>query len=294
MSEIDDLIRRAERFHRTGEHLSAVFARELAAVLRDAERQLVRLLERSEVGAADDALRLVRALAMRDQLRAILRQAGYDRLIAAATSAGAEAFIQQAISEVTREAATALLPNAGPMLDALRRIAAVDLLGQGDEAAIALWRALSTRLLTAQPIDEILAGLADALDKSEAQIRSLFDTLMTMYGRQVEAQATEDLGQAQPFLFVGPVDDVTREWCLNRVGRVFTRAAIDTMDNGQIPNVFLSGGGWNCRHSWIAVESEALREMAESGERVPEIADEVARIRQRKAEQQAAKKRKAA
>jgi hypothetical protein len=35
------------------------------------------------------------------------------------------------------------------------------------------------------------------------------------------------------------------------MGKGYTREEIDRMDNGQLPNVFRTGGGWNRRHQWI-------------------------------------------
>jgi hypothetical protein len=63
------------------------------------------------------------------------------------------------------------------------------------------------------------------------------------------------------FLYVGPVDSVTRDFCLSHVGRVYSRAEIEDMDNGQTENVFTDGGGWNCRHTWSPVPADFARFM---------------------------------
>jgi hypothetical protein len=64
------------------------------------------------------------------------------------------------------------------------------------------------------------------------------------------------------FLYVGPVDSRTRDWCLGLVGKVRRKEDIETLDNGQLPNPFLTGGGWNCRHSWLAVSDPAVVALA--------------------------------
>ena len=282
MDEAQRLIAKAERLAAAGEQLGAAFARELAKVWRDADREIRRLIEAAQAGSTGAAVSAVRALALKEQLREVLRAAGYDRTVAVATQDGAEAIVAAHLG------AAELVASIDPQLEALRRIATLDLLSAGDEAATALWRSLVQHLFSGRPSAEIVADLADVLDSHAAEVQTLFDTSVSILGRQVEAVQTEDLGDAQPFLFSGPIDDVTRPFCLERVGRVYTRAEIDDMDNGQLPNPFLTGGGYNCRHSWLAVESAELRGMVGTSQRIPEVADDITRAKARRAEKRRA------
>lgn len=50
------------------------------------------------------------------------------------------------------------------------------------------------------------------------------------------------------WLYTGPDDVVTRPFCDQMVNRVFPTDAIKESDNGQLPNVQMSRGGYNCRH----------------------------------------------
>jgi hypothetical protein len=283
VDEAQRLIAKAERLAAAGERIGAAFARELAKVWRDADREIRRLLEAAEAGSKTAAISAVRAIALKDQIREVLRGAGYDRVVAAATAVGVEAM-------VTASRVGELIADITPQIEALRRITAFDLFSKGDEVSAALWRSVVQHLWSGRPVADILADLGDVLDAHDAEVRTLYDTAVSMFGRQVEAVQTEDLGEDQPFLFSGPIDDVTRPFCLERVGRIYTRAEIDEMDNEQIGNVFLTGGGFNCRHAWLAVESAELRGMVGTEQRIPEVADDIERIRARKAE----KRRKAA
>ncbi len=63
------------------------------------------------------------------------------------------------------------------------------------------------------------------------------------------------------YRYVGPPasDPVIRPFCESlmercKQGETFTRAQIDQMDNHQIPNVLISGGGFNCRHQFVVAE----------------------------------------
>jgi hypothetical protein len=270
--ELRQLIAQAEHFAATGERVSAKFAEELARVWRQAEREIVDV-----IASGQDAgtLSAANVLSLKTQVREIVTSAGYDITATEGVSAAAVAFGRGA----------ELVTSVEKQLAALREIATLDLLAQGDAAATALWRALVQHVLTDRPLAAILGDLRRVMDKSESHVRSLFDTLTSIYGRQVEARATEHLGPDQPFLYLGPVDFSTREWCLDRVGKVYTRAEIDTMNNGQLPNPFLTAGGYNCRHSWMAVESHDLRELVGTGQRVDTVAANVERLRKLKQEQ---------
>jgi hypothetical protein len=58
------------------------------------------------------------------------------------------------------------------------------------------------------------------------------------------------------YIYLGPVDGLIRPFCMARVGNVYTKEEILDMDNGQIDNVLMTGGGYNCRHKWVAVPDD--------------------------------------
>jgi hypothetical protein len=101
--------------------------------------------------------------------------------------------------------------------------------------------------------------------------RTLYDTAVSTFSRQVGLLHTT--GEADElFYYAGPVDrdaSVLSE----RVGKVFSRAEIDQMDNGQLPDVLVTGGGYNCRHTFKAVSvlDDELRQLHETGGRLPHV-----------------------
>lgn len=78
------------------------------------------------------------------------------------------------------------------------------------------------------------------------------------FSRTVQGMTAEQNGLKQ-FIFVGPGDGKTRDWCIDHLGNVYTRDEIDQMDNGQLPNAWVNGGGWNCRHVWAGVSDAVAR-----------------------------------
>ncbi len=285
--ELRALIARAHAIARTGEHLSAIFAAELAEIWMKAERALAHAIHEAAGGDPNATVSALRALTLQSKVRTILEQAGFDALIPAIVQTTASAFVALQVDP-------AKVVSAGAQtLDALQAIQAADLLAQGDIAATDLWRALVRQVLTTQPTREIVKNLADALDRSKANVQTLFDTQNAIFARQVEALATQDLPESQAYLYLGPLDSVTRDFCIELVGTVLTRSEIDKLDNGQLPDVFLTGGGYNCRHSWLAVESRELRELTNTGTRVESIQQNAERLAKLKAERKAKRKKAA-
>lgn len=98
---------------------------------------------------------------------------------------------------------------------------------------------------------ELLDG---ALLHGKADAVTIADTAMSMFARKVSDAKYKDAG-IDKFRFIGPDDRLTRVFCNDLIdkGRVFTRDAIDAMDNGQLPDVMVTCGGWNCRHLWAGI-----------------------------------------
>jgi len=100
--------------------------------------------------------------------------------------------------------------------------------------------------------------LSEKLETSIARARTIADTSMSTFYRTAAARAFQAIEADLPeqelkYRYSGPVDKLERPFCrhLTDVDKGYTREAIDKMSNGQLPNVWLTGGGWNCRHQWI-------------------------------------------
>lgn len=261
--------------------LSARFARELAAVLRDAERRLRPLLARAQSGDRTAVLQAAAANRVRQDLRTVLQQAGYDSLARAATTAPLDEIANRVLQgRRLGGVQTELSLDMDVRLQAFKTLHYAELLDAGDALSVQLSRALTRSLFGTQSIRDIVNTLGDVVDDSDNRIRTLYDTAISIYGREVEAIQAGDEPETT-FLYVGPVDDKTRDFCLDHVGRVYTRSEIDDLDNGQIDNVFLTGGGYNCRHVWHEISRfSELYPLKGTSKRVPEVMDRVRDVRQ--------------
>lgn len=271
MSATAPLLTEAEKLARIADEVSAAYATELGRVLRDLERELRRLALDAIAGSKTALSRAVRAGKLRREVQKALDTAGFGRLAETATSG----LLDQLVAQVERLRGAAKLAGFTSTdqsrILALQSLAHLDLMGEGTEIAHALWRTLAQGLFSQRPPADLLDDLATAIDVEAARARTLYDTTVSIFGRQVEAMKSAGEGD-EPFAYVGPVDRKLRPFCRAHVGKIYSRSQIDALDNGQLPNVFLTGGGYNCRHVWQAVSKfSELRDLTGTEERIPEI-----------------------
>jgi hypothetical protein len=124
-----------------------------------------------------------------------------------------------------------------------------------DLAQTAQSKALFSRGITT--MSDLTNTLVRHTGQSIPQAETLAATGLTKYYRQVGKltyDAIEDgpLGP-QRYIYMGPNDVMTRPFCkdLLRHNHPRTMEEIKNLDNGQLPNPFISGGGYNCRHQWV-------------------------------------------
>jgi hypothetical protein len=173
-------------------------------------------------------------------------------------------------------------PEAAARLEVWRTLHLEDLSIAGEQVAQQAAQALSRGTYSSKARTRLNRDLADIFDTAEPKIATLYDTAVSIYARQVEAEQAGDNPETA-FAYMGPVDEKTRDFCLDYAGRVMTRAEIDDLDNGQLSNVFLTGGGYNCRHVWMEVSQfSELAPLVSTSKRVPEVMDAVREVRAQK------------
>lgn len=280
--ETQRLLSAAERMAALTDTLSATFAADLAVVLRDTERRLVVLLRAMDVqaGRITRQAEIARLANLRDQIREALRVSGYDGLAQTATSSAFERMVATArASRAGAAAARFFTQPFAQRVAALAVLAAEDLWHQGEVIAQALYRVVRDGVLGGARTDVLLERLAETLDREVSEVRTLYDTATATFGRVMEQQGST--GESDElFLFAGPVDAKMRPFCADQIGKVYTRAAIEQLDNGQRLDVLTSCGGWNCRHVWMRLsEFSELAPLANTGERAPEVVEALTDVR---------------
>ena len=104
-------------------------------------------------------------------------------------------------------------------------------------------------------LTEIADNIVDA-SISNAQMQTLVNTSLNSYSRQVTNQMMSIAPKTTKYVYIGPVDDRTRDECLDMAS-----AGALTLDQivsqfGEAPLV--DGGGFNCRHKWEIASDEGL------------------------------------
>lgn len=125
------------------------------------------------------------------------------------------------------------------------------------------------RTVISGELPDISALLGGTLDTLESQLNTELNTMISAFSRTATSERAKEL-DINLFLYLGPEDKLTRDFCLevlNDTNRgIYTREEIDELDNEQDLPVFIYGGGYNCRHRWVAISEEDAREMGWKGE----------------------------
>lgn len=108
--------------------------------------------------------------------------------------------------------------------------------------------------------------LEKTFDLTSGKAKTLAATGMATWYRQATARAFNKIEAEEQmrYTYDGPEDVLNRPFCRALKlamdnGRTWTRGEIDAMNNGQLPNVMESGGGYNCRHQWrIALDTDSI------------------------------------
>lgn len=125
--------------------------------------------------------------------------------------------------------------------------------------------AINTKQLAAEIGHQFGNTVSESENLAMTSIASFYRTITDKGFRIIE----EDLpGFKVRYRYEGPLDKLTRPFCIklekqSRGGKTWARKEIDQLANGQIPNVFISGGGYRCRHQWL-IDVNLIRQQQET------------------------------
>ena len=108
-------------------------------------------------------------------------------------------------------------------------------------------------VLAGVPAEFIAEAVARA-SISTSQIETLINTTLNSYSRTITNTMMEVAPKKTKYVYIGPVDDRTRDECLEYAGSgPITEAEI--IGNGWEASL-VDGGGFNCRHKWEIASTE--------------------------------------
>lgn len=122
---------------------------------------------------------------------------------------------------------------------------------------------------------EMVEQIAVGMNRSISEATTLGATAVVMFQRAATERAYRKIEQDVPkgavrYRYEGPRDKLTRPFCQEMLRRTarrpMTREEIEQEDNGQLPNPFITGGGYNCRHQWIIAAIGRGKDNGDGGE----------------------------
>ena len=106
------------------------------------------------------------------------------------------------------------------------------------------------------PITAAAQQLSRVSELSRGQAATIINTAMGATLQTIQLKAGERMekrGVEVLYIYAGPDDSLDRPFCSRIVGLAFTKKQIGKLNNGQGLSVASTGGGYNCRHEWVAV-----------------------------------------
>jgi hypothetical protein len=82
------------------------------------------------------------------------------------------------------------------------------------------------------------------------------NTAFVSLSRVIDNEVYSKIGGDSPeakYIYAGPVDVKTRDFCLEHVGEVKTRAEWEEIGDNEGVDIFAESAGWNCRHRLLLV-----------------------------------------
>ena len=121
-------------------------------------------------------------------------------------------------------------------------------------------------------VKQLTKSISQSFNKPMAEAQNLAETSISTFYRTITDKGFQLIEEDLPeyeirYNYEGPLDKLTRPFCTklerqSREGKTWTRKQINKMNNGQLPNVFTTCGGYRCRHQWV-ISAEGLKEQQE-------------------------------
>lgn len=141
-----------------------------------------------------------------------------------------------------------MLSEERRMVTTLLQTAGVGYAQVGDRIRRDVLRAVERGLRQDLPAKDIESLVGHAMRTKRHVARTITRTALGGFDRANVVRQAFAAG-VERFRYAGPVGE--RDFCRERVGKVYTLEQIQAMNNGQGLPVLLYCGGYNCRHSWI-------------------------------------------
>ena len=130
------------------------------------------------------------------------------------------------------------------------------LTGEIDSMGNTLKREIINGIINKRTPDEILKSVSSKGYGADVGMKRIVNDSMNNYSRSGGRMMMEEAPRSAKYIYVGPADDKTRDFCLSAIalGEI-TMEEIESL-GGEYVLSLTDGGGINCRHSWELASSD--------------------------------------
>ena len=133
-------------------------------------------------------------------------------------------------------------------LVALKNYSTGSLLNQLDNMAQIIKKEVVNGIISGSPTSTVLEAVRGQGALNQRQLQTLIDTAMNEYSRSVTKVMIDKMPANTTYQYIGALDGKTRPACLKMMAAGdITKAEIEATFGS---DVFINGGGYNCRHKW--------------------------------------------
>jgi hypothetical protein len=234
--------------------------RRLELLRTSLQADIVRLLERLDTkGGVLTADNLNNAMTVRTQVLDLLRVEGGPVAMTIAeqqSEAAARSALRKRNSKNERQIApmAAITTEAEAMASVRATTSGMidDIEPVWRDAADTIRQAIDRGVSTGLPLRDLVAEVKDRLKiakgQSEVVVEAAIRGAVTRATVMSAENAAQAAGETMGYLYDGPLDQKTRPFCDEVIGKVYTLAALKSLDNGQGLPVESHRGGYRCRH----------------------------------------------
>tara|TARA_R110002020_G_scaffold345209_3_gene559248 strand:- start:141 stop:893 length:753 start_codon:yes stop_codon:yes gene_type:complete len=140
-------------------------------------------------------------------------------------------------------------------LQTLKNYSTGSLLNQLDNMAQIIKKEVVNGIISGSPVQTVVDAVRGQGSLSRRQLQTLIDTSMNEYSRSVTKVMIDKMPANTKYQYIGALDGKTRPKCLEMMAAGdITKAEIEASFGS---DVFINGGGYNCRHKWeIALQDK--------------------------------------
>jgi hypothetical protein len=145
-------------------------------------------------------------------------------------------------------ALTQVSPLSGPIIQSYIDIEGASFLANLGKLGDTVKNEVAKGILTGAGRSEIARAITGST-LSPAQLETLVNTALSTFSRTIDVAMQNQLPPETKLVYIGPLDEKTRTICIEMISAgALTRDEVDS----QFPGARSDGGGFNCRHGWVA------------------------------------------